>query len=213
MKKLFSAVAMLSVCSYVIGQAVPVSTMIEKENRNAVMIEINQPAKITTEALQNKLQRAGLDEKVKRGAASYKGVTLSEISKDKIDVYTKVEKGANNTSVVYMAVSKGYNNFTNPGEDSVITQNTIAFLNSFVKDADNHFADLDITSQMSDVKKSEKEYQQLLNEQSDLEKKKTTIDSRLTEIQNELALRKTEIDKRKTAVEASKAKRSVDNNK
>jgi len=203
--------AMLFACTYVISQAVPVSTMIEKENRNAVMIVINQPVKITTEALQQKLQRAGLDERIKRGAASYKGVTLSEISKDKIDVYTKVEKAPNNTSMVYMAVSRGYNNFTNGGADSIITENTIAFLNSFVKDADNHFADLDISNQMNDVNKSEKEYQHLLDEQRDLEKKKSSIDTRLAEIQNELATRKTEMDKRKSAVEESKNKRSGDN--
>ena len=203
--------AMLFACTYVISQAVPVSTMIEKENRNAVMIVINQPVKITTEALQQKLQRAGLDEKIKRGAASYKGVTLSEISKDKIDVYTKVEKAPNNTSIVYMAVSRGYNNFTNGGADSIITENTIAFLNSFVKDADNHFADLDISNQMNDVNKSEKEYQHLLDEQRDLEKKKSSIETRLAEIQNELATRKTEMDKRKSAVEESKNKRSGDN--
>jgi hypothetical protein len=211
MKKLFLAIAMLLVCGYVISQAVPVSTMIEKENRNAVMIVINQPVKIATDALQQKLQRAGLDERIKRGAASYKGVTLSEISKDKIDVYTKVEKAPNNTSAVYMAVSRGYNNFTSSGADSIITQNTIAFLNSFVKDADNHFADVDISNQMGDVNKSEKEYQKLLDEQSDLEKKKANIDSRLAEIQNELATRKTDIDKKKTAVESSKTKRSGDN--
>jgi peptidoglycan hydrolase CwlO-like protein len=175
------------------------------------MIVINQPVKITTEALQQKLQRAGLDERIKRGAASYKGVTLSEISKDKIDVYTKVETAPNNTSMVYMAVSKGYNNFTNSEADSLITQNTIAFLNSFVKDADNHFADLDISNQMTDVNKSEKQYQHLLDEQRDLEKKKSAIDTRLTEIQNELATRKTDMDKKKSAVEESKIKRSSDN--
>ena len=74
MKRLFSAIALLLVCSYVMSQAVPASTMIEKENRNAVMIVINQPVNITTDALQQKLQRAGLNERVKRGAASYKGV-------------------------------------------------------------------------------------------------------------------------------------------
>ena len=111
MKKLFSIAGMLLMSGYVFSQAMPVSTMIEKENRNAVMIVINQPVKVTTEALQQKLQRAGLDEKVRKGLASYKGVTLSEISKDKIDIYTKVESSSNNTSIVYMAVSKGYNNF------------------------------------------------------------------------------------------------------
>jgi len=202
---------MLFACTYAISQAVPVSTMIEKENRNAVMIVINQPVKITTEALQQKLQRAGLDEKVKKGSASYKGVTLSEISKEKIDVYTKVEEAPNNTSAVYMAVSRGYNNFTNSGADSAITQNTIAFLNSFVKDADNHFADVNITGQMGDVSKSEKDYQKLLDEQRSLEKQKSAIDTRLGVIQVELANLKTDTDKKKLSVEDSKNKRANNN--
>jgi len=211
MKKLFSATALLFACTYVISQAVPASTIINKENRNAIMITINQPVKITTDALQQKMHRAGLDERVKRGEASYKGVTLSEISKDKIDIYTKVEEAPNNTSTVYMAVSRGYNNFTSGGTDSVITEKTIAFLNSLVKDADNHFADQDISNQVNDVNKFEKEYQHLLDEQRDLEKKKSSIDTRLTEITNELATLKTEMDKKKAAVEDSKTKRSAVN--
>lgn len=207
MKQFFLATAMIMVCSYVIGQATPVSTMIEKENRNAMMITISQPVKITSDALEEKLLRAGLNEKVRRGAASYKGVILSEISKDKIDLYTKVEAGPNNTSNVYMAVSKGYNNFTDAGSDSVLTENLTAFLNSFVKDADNHFQDLDIGRQVSTVNKSEKEYQQLVDEQTSLEKKKAAIDVRLAEIANELNSRRTDIDNKKTAVEASKTKR------
>jgi hypothetical protein len=195
----------------IFAQAAPVSTMIEKENRNAVMIEIKQPVDITTAALQEKLQRAGLNEKVKKGVASYKGVVLSEISKDKIDVYTKVESGPNNTSLVYMAVSKGYNNFTSSDADTVITQNVEAFLNSFVKDADNHFADVGISNQIKDESKSEKEYQKLLNEQSDLEKKKSKIENRLVEIQNELNVRKINLDKMKTGVQDAKTSRN-DNN-
>ncbi len=192
----------------VFAQAAPVSTMIEKENRNAVMIEIKQPVDITTDALQQKLQRAGLNEKVKKGTASYKGVVLSEISKDKIDIYTKVEAGPNNTSVVYMAVSKGYNNFTSSESDTVITQNVEAFLNSFVKDADNHFADVGISNQIKDENKSEKEYQKLLKEQKDLQEKKSKIDNRLAEIQTELDVRKANLDKMKVGVEDAKTNRN-----
>src|SRR5271168_4953857 len=61
----------------VFAQATPVSTLIEKENRNAVMIEIKQPVDITIDALQQKLQRAGLNEREKKGTAIYKGVVLS----------------------------------------------------------------------------------------------------------------------------------------
>jgi hypothetical protein len=208
---LFTGLIMFST-GIIFAQSAPVSTMIEKENRNAVMIEIKQPVDITTAALQLKLQRAGLNEKVKKGVASYKGVVLSEISKDKIDIYTKVESGPNNTSLVYMAVSKGYNNFTSSDADTVITQNVETFLNSFVKDADNHFADVGISNQIKDETKSEKEYQKLLNEQSDLQKKKSKIDNRLVEIQNELDIRKINLDKMKTGVQDAKTNRSTGSN-
>jgi len=207
MKHFFLAIAMLVACTYVIGQATTVSTMIEKSNRDAVMITINQPSQVTIEALEEKLSRAGLSERVKRGTASYKGVILSEISKGKIDLYTKVESGPNNTSTVYIAVSKGYNNFASTSRDSVLIENVIVFLNSLAKDADNHSADVDITSQITDMNKLEKEYQRLSDEQSDLETKKIAIQTRLNAINSELSSKRLDIDKKKIAVEELRTKR------
>lgn len=190
------------------AQARDASVMIDKENRNAVMITIDQPEKITNEALQERMERSGLKEKEKKGIVSYKGVTLSEISPDKVDIYTKVEAGPNNSSVVYMAVSRGYDNFTNTTVDSTITQNVKTFLESFVKDAANHSADVGIKNQIKDVIKDEKNYQRLLEEQRDLQKKKLNIDNRLKEIQNELSVQEEGINKKKSGVEDAKVKRS-----
>jgi len=190
------------------GQAREASVMIDKENRNAVMISIEQPQKITTDALQQRLERSGLKERPRNGVAKYKGVTLSEISPDKLDIYTKVEKGPNNGSVVYMAVSRGYNNFTNSTADSALTENVKTFLQSFVKDAETHSADIGISNQISDVNKDEKIYERLLEEQKDLQKKKSNVEKRLIEIENELNVRKEAINKKKTEVEEAKAKRS-----
>jgi hypothetical protein len=212
MKNLLLSTAGTLSALVIFAQAAPVSTMIEKENRNAVMIEIKQPVAITTDALQQKLERAGLKEKVRNGSASYKGVILSEISKDKIDIYTKVESGPNNTSIAYMAVSKGYNNFTSADADTVITQNVESFLNSLVKDADNHFADVGIGDQIKNQNKSEKEYQKLLQEQRDLQDKKSKIESRLVVIQNDLDMRKINLDKMKAGLEDAKVSRSKENN-
>jgi len=190
------------------AQARDASVMIDKENRNAVMITIDQPEKITNEALQQRMERSGLKEKEKKGIVSFKGVTLSEISPDKVDIYTKVEAGPNNSSVVYMAVSRGYNNFTNTTVDSNITQNVKTFLESFVKDAATYSADVGIKNQINDVIKDEKKYQRLLEEQRDLQKKKLNIDNRLAEIQNELSVREDGINKKKSGVEDAKVKRS-----
>jgi len=189
------------------GQARDASVMIDKENRNAVMIVIDQPEKITRDALQQRLERSGLKERSKEGVIKYKGVILSEISPDKVDIYTKVEAGPNNSSVVYMAVSRGYDNFTNNVADSAITQNVKIFLESLVKDANTQSADVGIKNQIKGVVNDEKEYVRLLDEQKDLQKKKSIIDNRLVEIQNELNLRAEEINKKKTGVEDAKTKR------
>ena len=195
---------------FMYGQARDASVMIDKENRNAVMIAIDQPEKITRDALQQRLERSGLKERSKEGVIRYKGVILSEISPDKLDIYTKVEAGPNNSSVVYMAVSRGYDNFTNVA-DSTITQNVKTFLESLVMDADNQSADIGIKNQIKGVADDEKKYTRLLVEQRDLQKQKSVIDNRLVEIQNELNIRSEEINKKKSGVEDAKVKRANKN--
>jgi hypothetical protein len=202
------AAAALLAGTVIYGQAKEASVMIDKENRHAVMITVDQPEKNTREALQQRLERSGLKEKSRNGSTKYLGVTLSEISADKVDLYTKVEPGPNNSSVVYMAVSRGYNNFTNGAADSSITQNVKTFLESFIQDANNHSADMGITNQLNDISKDEKNYQNLLDEQTDLQKKRSNIDNRLSAIQAELNTRKEDLDKKKVSVKDAKTKRS-----
>jgi hypothetical protein len=204
---LFTSVSILSaLCMY--GQARDGSVMIDNANRNAEMISINQPLKIAADALQQRMERSGLKEKGKDNVWSYKGVVLSEISPDKIDIFTKVEQGPNNTSTVYMAVSRGYNNFTNSGTDSVITQNIKTFLESFIKNADERSADVGISNQINDINKDEKAYQKLLNEQTDLQNKKLKMENRLSEIQTELNTRQENLIKKKADMEDAKTKRA-----
>lgn len=204
---LLSAIALLS-GTYLCGQAKEASLMIDNQNRHAIMIQVDQPEKDTREALMLRLERSGLKEKLRNGVMKYKGVTLSEISPDKLDIFTKVEEGPNNSSVVFMAVSKGYNNFTSSISDSSITQNVKNFLQSFILDAKNHSDDIGISNQLSDIDQDEKKYQQLLDEQATVLKKKAALDNRLLEIQNDLNLRRGDIDKKKVALQDAKTKRS-----
>lgn len=198
--------------SMVQSQPSDVSIMVDKTNRNAVMITISQPEKITVETIRQRFLRAGLKERSKNGMTRYEGVTLSEISPDKVDIYTKVEEGPNNTSIVYMAVARQYAMSANTAADSLVTQNVKTFLQSLEKDAAHHFADVQISEQINDLGKDEKAYQRLLDEQRDLEKKRSGIESRLTVIQNELAAREKAIGKKKLEVEDAKVKRVNLNN-
>jgi peptidoglycan hydrolase CwlO-like protein len=185
------------------------STKIDNQNRNAAMVQIDQTVEVTSNALEQRMKRAGLSGKTQNGFTVYKGVTLSEINVPKIDIYTKVEKGPSaNTSIVYMAVSKGYDNFISPESDSNTMEQVKNFLNSLVKDANMYSVDLQISSHSQAMKKDEQDYQELLNDKSNLEKKKTELEKSITELENQIKEKKAEIDRRKEVLEEVKEKKN-----
>lgn len=189
------------------GQARDVSLKIDKENRNAVTISVPQTEDITRSALRQQLEKSGLKKKTRNGIDRYSGVVLSELSSDKMDIYTKVEKAINEGSNVYIAVSRGYNNFTNQADDSIITENVKTFLVNFSQQAGNYASDLAIADQIRTVEKEERALQQLKNERSELQGKKAMIDNRLAEIERELIAKETTIEQQQNEIKSAKVKR------
>lgn len=187
------------------AQATTESIIIEKHNRNAVKLYIDQNENITKDALIAKLKRSGLKGKTRKGITIYREVILSEISATKLDIYTSVQKRGIG-SVVYMAASKGYDNFATP-EDTAITNNIMVFLNTFTNDANYRAVDVDLSAQKESLDKLEKSYQKLLEEQKDTEKKKSDAEVKLVQLQNDIDAKKIEIEKLKTEIDDLKTKR------
>lgn len=189
------------------GQARETVVKIDKEDMRAAVISINQDTKITNNTLNQRLQQSGLNAQYRKGVTTYNRALLPEISPDQLDIYTKVEKGPGNSSIVYMAASRGFTGFTNSAADSTVMVNMKAFLESLVVSANSYSVDMAINNEVNEVNKQEKAYQRLLNEQTDLQKKKSNIDSRLLEIQRELRLKEEEITKKKSDLETARTKR------
>jgi hypothetical protein len=206
MKKIFLLIALAISTSAIYAQASVESIIIEKKNRNAVKLYIDQSEDITATALDARLKRSGLDGKRKKGITIYREVILSEISPLKLDIYTQVEKRGVG-SVVYMAASKGYDNFTTP-EDETITQNIITFLNSFVSDANYRSVDVNLLSKQEAIDKEEKAYLKLLDDQKDTEKKRSEAEVKLVQLQNDILAKQTEIEKLKSELDDLKNKRT-----
>lgn len=206
MKKYILAFTIAVSSTAIYAQATIESIVIQKHNRNAVKLYIDQPEDVTADALAAKLKRSGLNGSRKKGITIYKGVTLSEISITKLDIYTSVQKLGIGT-VVYMAASKGYDNFASP-EDTAITNNIIVFLNNFTTDANYRSVDVDLTEQNNNIAKQEKAYQKLLDDQKDTEKKKSDAEVKLVQLQNDIVAKQKEIDKLKADLEDMKIKRS-----
>ena len=200
-KKIIIAIAILLIQATMFGQAREASVKIDKEKRPAVMININRSQEITENALKERLERAGLKDRIRKGDGIYKGVVFSEISPEKLDFYTKVEKASKNRSIVYMAVSRGYDNFIEGTSDSLITERIKNFLNSFVQDADNEFSDVQISSQVKDLKKERKSYERLLKDQKKLERQKNKIEKQLEAIQNKTDVARNSLDTQKSDLE------------
>lgn len=194
------------------SQATEGSVTIDKTNRTALMLNVNRPESVTRAALSKRMDRAGLSGRASSGYTKYSGVTFSEISRDKVDIYTIVDKAPNDASIVYIAVSRGYDNFISSANDSATSANVRVFLNSIIAEADNQFTANTITANTSEINKEEKKYKSLLNEQSALQKKRSEIDNRLVEIEKELSLRSEDIKNKKTGLEDLKAKKTTTEN-
>lgn len=207
-KQLMLSILALSSAAVMNGQTTDASFMIDKVNQHAVMISLNQTEEMASDALQLRLERSGLKKKMRRGIVRYQEVVLSEISPEKIDIYTKIEKGPNNSSIVYMAVSKGYNNFANSTDDTLINKNVKAYLESLVMYTDSFSDDIDITVLVKDLGKEEKDLEKLMDEQKDLQKQKMSVENRLRELDQEIKNKGELISKSKSALEAARVKRN-----
>ena len=205
---LFTVVIFMGILS-ASAQSTEGSVTIDKTNRNALILNLNQPEAVTRAALTKRMDRAGLNGKASSGYTKYSGVTFSEISRDKVDIYTMVKKAPNDGSIIYMAVSRGYDNFISSTNDSATSANTRVFLNSMVAEADNQFTTNTITANTAEINKDEKKYKTLVNEQSSLQKRRAEIDNRLIEIEKELSARSEELTKKKNGLEDLKTKKTT----
>ncbi len=193
-----SPIIILLIHATMIGQAKEGAVKIDKESQPCVMININRPQEITENALKERLELSGLKDGVKKGEGFYKEVVFSEISPDKLDIYTKVEKASNKSSIVYIAVTKVYDDLGVGTFDSLITDRLKIFLNSFVRDADNEYADVQISGQVKDLKNDRKSYDRLLKDQKKLERQKKKIEKQLVALQNEINAKRLSLDIQKS---------------
>ena len=89
-----------------------------------------------------------------KGYIKYAAVTFSELSPNKMDIYTKVEGKKDNSNVI-MLVSTGYDNFIGTATDATTAANTIIFLNKLNDDAVTMKAAIDLADQQKAVKEAE----------------------------------------------------------
>ncbi len=130
---------------------------------------------------------------------------VPEIAKEKIDVYYKVED-KKPSSTIYMLTSKGYDNFMKPETDAEAVQNTINFLNLFVKDATAFLLNDQIDKQNDIISDIEKKAKNASKDAASLAKDKTKLESKISDNAIEAGTLKNEMENEQKALELVKTK-------
>lgn len=140
-----------------------------KAEHSAAVATFNYPGDIVKAALDDRLTKAGFGkQKKQQGFISYKGVAWSEVSGEKLDVYTKVDS-RKSKSTVYLMAAKGYDNFVSSGTDEAAMEKMKKFLDGFADDLAAYQHQLDVAKKEAEIEKAEKAYADHMKKQKKLE--------------------------------------------
>lgn len=182
----------------------------QKKKIPAVVIEVAQPASITEDAILKKITQLGYNAKETKGAYVYKGIRIKEIGNETFDIIIKVERKSRrdkDESVVYLAVSRGYENYITPKDDGSISNNMKDYSLNFRPWAEAEGLEREIADQEEKVTGLTKKLQDITDECETLMKKKQKLEQDIQT--NKLATEKqaAEVEIQKKALEILRAKR------
>ncbi|MGZ8539994.1 MAG: hypothetical protein ACXWV6_05060, partial [Chitinophagaceae bacterium] len=115
-------------------------------------------------------------------------------------------KSQKEQSIIYLLVSKGYDNFISPQVDSVTFLAATEFLNGFVATTASYRLKLDIEEQDKIVQSAEKKLAGLQDDEKSLIKKIDELQADLRNKKEDQAMQEKEIANQKMKLEELKAK-------
>ncbi|HEX4958673.1 MAG TPA: hypothetical protein VFV46_10890 [Lacibacter sp.] len=182
----------------------------QKTKIPATIIEVPQSSSVTEAAIKQKLTQLGYNGKETKGVTVYKGVRIPEISTEAFDLYLKVERKSRkdkDESVVYFAVSKGYENFLKSGDDPLMTQKINTYTTNFSAWAEAEALERDIKNQEDRLKSAERKATDLQDESESLQKRLKKLQDDIEQNKKDIEKQKTEVENQRKALDVLKAKR------
>ena len=158
---------------------------IMKVSHPCVMATYNFSQDLLDETIKGRMESAKVPSPGKsKGFRVYRGVNLPEFGTEKMDIYMKTD-GKKESSICYVAVSRGYDNFMTAKSDSATISAVENWLNTMVAYASANQWRHDIEDQESVTKKCDKAYNSSVVDgkyyQKDLEKLQRKIEDNKAE--------------------------------
>jgi hypothetical protein len=202
-----------------LSQSVPTTISINKKIQPGLMLNLPNNTDVAEGTILQKLKETGYSPETK-GALFWKknkidgfyvfnGITLPALNNQKLDMYFKVEpksKKQKDPSIIYLLVSKGYDNFISPEADTATFVAATVFLNGFVAGTDSYRLNLDIEEQEKVVIKAQQKLADLQDDDKAIVKKIENLQADLRNNRNDQAMQEKEIANQKIKLDELKAR-------
>lgn len=166
MKKILFSLALLAASGqFVKAQNVTEGTIAFMNADQPVFIgNYNYPKSLVEKVLTDRLAASGLDHaKNKKGFNGFIDATWTGVMDAEGDIYTKVS-GSKNNAIVYVLLSKGYDNFISSASDPRTAAKTKDFLTGLEKDIHNYQIQLTIAEKQQELDKQQEKENKLRRE-------------------------------------------------
>jgi len=201
------------------SQATTTTISINKNLQPGLMLDLPNNTDVAEGTILQKLKETGYTPETKGkffwkknkrdGFYVFNGIQLPALNNQKLDMYFKVEQKSStqkDQSIIYLLVSKGYDNFISPELDSVTFVAATDFLNGFVAGTASYRLNLDIEEQEKVVKNAEKKLVNLQNDDKTLVRKIEELQADLRNKKNDQTMQEKEIANQKIKLDELKAK-------
>lgn len=168
---------------YAQAQAYEGKVAYRKTQQTAAVIELPYPVSVLEDAIKDYLAKKGTKPNSSNGFTTYRSTPVDSDSKDLFFDVEKKGRKDRDISVIYLIVTNQHGDPLAQPAESVPGNLEVAknFLNSMVPSLEAYSIDLNIKDQDEIVKKAQKKYNNLLDDQSDLEKKIRKLEADLDE--------------------------------
>lgn len=201
------------------AQSIFTTITINKNVQPGLVLHLPNNTGVTEGTILQKLKETGYSPETKGklfwkknkldGFYVFNGIVLPALNNQKLDMYFKVERESSSQkdqSIIYLLVSKGYDNFIAPEEDSATFLAATDFLNGFVATTASYRLNLDIEEQEKVVKIAEKKLAGLQDDEKSFVKKIEELQADLRDKKNDQVMQEKEIANQKMKLEELKAK-------
>lgn len=181
MKKYIFIISILVSALTTFAQDVKEGTiLINNANQPCISADYALSGEIIEGAFIKKMTEAKLSKasKASNGFRLYKKVIISEITKETIDLYYKVED-KKTSAILTLALSKGYDNFFKKETDSISIENTKIYLTKFLNDATAFLLSKQLNTQTAVFKNLEKKLKNQSKDEENFTKDKSKIESKI----------------------------------